>query len=51
MRPSILLAILSVTTPIILSILLGVCLGVTLKSCALTVDALSEAKSEEVKRK
>ncbi len=51
MRPAILLAVLSVTTPIVLAVLLGICFGITLKSCALTVDALSEARVEAVKRK
>lgn len=51
MRPAILLAVLSVTTPIIMAVLLGICCGITLKSCALTVDALSDARVEAVKRK
>ena len=53
MRPALLLAIATFTTPIVLSVLLGICCGITLKSCALTVDALSEARVEavNVKRK
>lgn len=51
MRPAILLAIASVTTPLVLAVLIGICFGITLKSCALTVDALSEARVEASKRK